>query len=139
MNAGITDFSMDHYDAVLDLWQKSDGIGLSEADSRENIAVFLERNPGMSFVATANDRIVGAILAGHDGRRGYLYHAAVDADFRGRGIGRALSTRALEALRRAGISKVHIFVYVENNAAFRFWESCGWERREDIQVVSTIL
>jgi N-acetylglutamate synthase len=73
----INPFSLDAYDAVLALWRQCEGIGLSQADSRENIQRYLERNPGMSFIATFNGTVVGAVLCGHDGRRGYIHHLAV--------------------------------------------------------------
>lgn len=139
MNAVILPFSIDYYEAVLDLWRRSDGIGLSDADSREEIAAYLARNPGMSFVAVADGIVLGAILSGHDGRRGYVHHAAVEEASRCAGIGSALVEHALQALRAVGIQKTHIFVYSDNEAAFRFWESSGWLRRSDIQVMTKTL
>ena len=79
--------AIEQYDEVLALWQRCPGVGLSGADEHAQIAHYLLRNPGMSFVAIADGRIVGAILGGHDGRRGYIHHLAVDTAFRRRGIG----------------------------------------------------
>ena len=79
------------YDEVLALWQKSEGVGLGESDDRAAIAAYLARNPGLSLVAVAGKRTVGAVLCGHDGRRGYLHHLAAASSHRRQGIARALA------------------------------------------------
>ncbi len=127
---------MADYGAAYSLWEKAEGIGLSQADSRENIARFLERNPGTSFVATAEGRLVGAVLCGNDGRRGFLHHLAVSPDQRRSGIGRALVDRCLAALAAAGMRKCHIFVLADNGEGQRFWERVGWEKRTTLVVMS---
>ena len=88
MNIAISPFTIELYDSVLALWQKCEGVGLSDADSREGIQSYLDRNPWMSFVATVDGSVVGAILAGHDGRRGYIHHLAVHPDHRRQGLAR---------------------------------------------------
>ena len=103
MTIDIAPFSIDLYDDVYALWRQCEGVGLSEADARGNIRAYLERNPGMSFVALAGGRVVGAILAGHDGRRGYVHHLAVHPSLRRHGIARRLVERAVCVLRSAGI------------------------------------
>ena len=77
MTFSISPLTIESYDAVLALWKQCEGVGLSDADSKEGIQRYLDRNPGMSFVATASGVVVGAVLAGHDGRRGYVHHLAV--------------------------------------------------------------
>jgi len=129
-------FSAADYDGALALWQRSKGIGLSEADSRENIETYLQRNPGMSFVARADGRLLGAVLSGHDGRRGYIHHLAVDASARRQGIGRRLIDASLAALKNAGIQKCHLFIFNKNESGLSFWKAQGWEQRCDICIVS---
>jgi len=90
----------------------------------------------MSFVATANGVAVGAVLAGHDGRRAYIHHLAVHPDCRRQGIGRRLVQSCLEVLRATGIRKAHIFIFNENSDGIAFWESVGWTPRSDIEVIS---
>jgi ribosomal protein S18 acetylase RimI-like enzyme len=136
MNVILKEMTIDHYDQVLALWQTSEGVGLSEADSRDGIASFLERNAGLSVVAFDVEQLVGVILCGHDGRRGYVHHLAVSPTHRRQGIGRALVAHSLAALERAGIDKCHIFVFRKNEAALAFWQGTGWAERDDLTMFS---
>lgn len=109
------------------------GMGLNTTDdSRAGIARFLARNPDTCFAAVDDGRIVGAILAGNDGRRGYIYHTAVRSDMRGRGIGRGLVERALAALEKEGISKVALVAFSRNVDGNAFWQRMGFEARKDL-------
>ena len=136
----IQPFVLTDYANVHTLWEACEGIGLhDDVDSRDGIAHYLERNPGLSFVARDGDRIVGAVLAGHDGRRGYLHHLAVHPESRHQGLGRQLVAAALAALKAQGIAKCHIFVFRDNPTGRAFWESCGWHLRNDIDLLSITL
>ena len=135
-NIHIREMTMADYDAAMALWQRTEGMGLRPADAPEHIARYLARNPGLSFVAMDGDNLVGTVLCGHDGRRGYLQHLAVERAYRGRGIGKALVERVLNALRDVGIRKCHLFVIKENQAAIAFWRHIGWELRQDIVTMS---
>lgn len=128
--------TLSDYDAVLALWQASPGVGLSDADSRPAIARFLERNPGLAFVAEEEGRLAGAVLCGHDSRRGYLYHLAVHPDFRRRGLGRALVEHCFNGLRALDIHKCHIFVYGQNEDGLAFWKRIGWVQRFELEILS---
>lgn len=132
----VRPMSLEDYAAVQDVWSSSAGVGLSEADSREGIAAFLVRNPGLSFVATENQRVVGAVLCGHDGRRGYIHHLAVASAYRRQGIAHLLVKRCLAALSETGIGKCHLFVFRENRDALTFWQETGWTERTDLYVFS---
>lgn len=118
--------------AVLELWRSCEGVGLSEGDTLEGLATFLARNPGTSWVVLDEDAVVGAVLAGHDGRRGYLYHLAVLASHRHQGLGRMLVHRALHALSLIGIFKCHVMVFRDNAVGLKFWDHAGWRTRDDI-------
>jgi len=126
------------YDQAAALWQAAEGIGLDDVDSREHIAAYLARNGPMSFAAIddADGRIVGAVLCGTDGRRGYMHHLAVAPTHAGQGLGRSLCQACLDALGRAGIRKCHIFVFARNVKARNFYAATGWELREDLMVMS---
>lgn len=136
MSYHIRQMTIDDYDHVIQLWQASDGIGLSEADSRESIQDYLTHNPRMSFCAWEGADLVGAVLCGHDSRRGYLHHLAVQKSHRRQGIGKALVEACLSALQEIGIAKCHIFVYQANQEGLAFWERCGWTLRTELVIMS---
>jgi len=136
MNIDISPFEIKFYDDVFALWQQCEGIGLSEADSRQNIQLYLDRNPGMSFVAISEGKIVGIVLAGHDGRRGYIHHLAVHSHCRRKGLARQLVGRCLAVLADSGIRKCHLFIFNDNANGIEFWKSMGWIQRTDISVIS---
>lgn len=128
------------YDAVYALWRSSPEMELNDLDdSREGVLRFLERNPGTAFVAEDEGQVVGVLLAGSDGRRGYIYHAGVHPKWRGRGIGTALVEAALQKLRAMRITKVGLLVFRDNGAGARFWEARGFEPREDLAYRSRVL
>ena len=125
--------TIEDYDGVYTLWRNTPGMGLNTTDdSREGIERYLRRNPTTSFVALWEDAFVGVILAGHDGRRGYIYHTAVLPAFRGRGIARQLVEQAMAALEREGIHKAALVVFARNALGNGFWESIGFSTREDL-------
>ncbi len=121
------------YDKVYALWLSCRGMGLNNLDdSREGIERFLKRNPETCFVAEDGGRLVGVIIAGNDGRRGYIYHTAVNPGFRRKGIAKALVNAALEALHDLGINKTALVVFDRNSDGNAFWESMGFTAREDL-------
>jgi N-acetylglutamate synthase len=133
----IRPFLMEDYHLAYDLWSRTPGMGLSASDSEDNIRRFLERNPGLSFVAEDHaGGVQGTVLAGHDGRRGFLYHLAVSAACRGQGTGRQLVQAALEALGSQSIMKCHIMVLDDNELGQTFWSGQGWLRRGNILLYS---
>ncbi|MBL7163164.1 MAG: GNAT family N-acetyltransferase [Anaerolineales bacterium] len=136
MGVEIRDLTIRDYDLVYALWSKSEGIGLSDADSKEGIKRFLARNPGLSFVAVDKGEIVGAALCGHDGRRGYIHHLATIKSHRHQGIGRSLVGRCMYALMRIGIGKCHLFVFGDNQDAIGFWEKVGYDKRVELVMMS---
>ncbi len=136
MDYSLDAFTMQDYEAVYALWRETEGVGLSSADEPEQIARYLARNPGMSFVARAGGEVVGAVLCGHDGRRGLLHHLAVRGDCRRQGIGAVLVKRCLEALHSQGIDKCHLFVFRSNQSGIEFWRSQGWDERLTLVLMS---
>ena len=129
----IRNMTIDDYNDVYRLWLNTPGIGLNTADdSREGIQKYLERNPNSCFVAEKNDEIIGVILSGHDGRRGFIHHTAVKVSERGSGIGSKLVDCAMTSLEKEGINKVALVVYGKNDIGNNFWEKYGFITRDDL-------
>ena len=131
--------SIAHFDDVTRLWKGSEGVGLDASDSRPAIRRYLVRNAGLSFVARVGTTIVGAVLCGHDGRRGYLYHLAVSPEHRGNGLGQKLVRRCLDKLKRIGIHKCNIYVFADNSRAEKFWVKRGWVARPGVATLQKVL
>jgi ribosomal protein S18 acetylase RimI-like enzyme len=136
MPYAIRELVLPDYEALYEFWQQTPNIGLSSADSRQAISAFLERNPGMSFVAEYQGRIVGSVLAGHDGRRGYLYHLAVKPEHRGNKVARGMVEKVVSRFEAAGVLKCHLMIFRKNEAGKEVWRRLGWELRQDIDVMS---
>jgi ribosomal protein S18 acetylase RimI-like enzyme len=136
MDIEFAEFHTEHIPAAIELWSNTDGIGLGESDSPDRIETFLDRNPGSSFVALQSGAVIGTVLCGNDGRRGYIHHLAVAKTQRRSGIARELVQRVLVGLRADGIPRCHIMVFEDNELAASFWEGMGWERRGDLRVFS---
>ena len=134
----IRPMGIEDYDAVTDLMRRTPGVSFRDADSRESTRRYLERNPGLSFVAEAGGRTVGCIMSGHDGRRGYLQHLVVLPEHRRQGIANALVEHCLAALAVLGIVKSHVDVFRTNDLAHAFWTGQGWKLRTDIDRFSFI-
>lgn len=129
----IRTMTMEDYEAVYDLWIHTPGMGLNTLDdSRDGIGKYLRRNPSTCFVAEEDGTVIGAIIAGHDGRRGYIYHLAVRQQYRKRGIGKRLTESVMEALEKEGIHKVALVALTRNDVGNGFWEAQGFSVREDL-------
>ncbi|PYI59643.1 MAG: hypothetical protein DMC60_09845 [Verrucomicrobia bacterium] len=126
-NIDTREFSISDYDGALQVWQRVEGVEIAEGDDREGVARFLVRNPGLSRVAIDGSAILGVALCGHDGRRGHIYHLAVDPAYQRRGLGKRLLDECLDGLRRAGVQRAIILVADDNQRGAEFWKRCGWE------------
>lgn len=125
--------SIDNYEAVYHLWSRTPGMGLNPADaSRDGILKYLSRNPSTCFIAENNNEVIGVIMSGHDGRRGFIYHLAVKASERNKGIGGTLVRYAIESLRKEGIHKVSLVVFSNNELGNAFWDNKGFSSRNDL-------
>lgn len=129
----IRKMRIDDYDEVYALWKSCAGMGLNNLDdSRDGIDKFIKRNPETCFVAETEDALVGVIMAGNDGRRGYIYHTAVNPQYRKQGIARRLVDSAMQAFKECGINKVALVVFDRNESGNAFWEALGFMQREDL-------
>ena len=132
--------TIEDYDNVHALWMTIKGFAIrSVDDSKEGVKRFLTRNPTTSVVAVCDEKVVGAILCGHDGRRGCLYHVCVHPDYRLRGIGRSMVTYCMNALKDEKISKVSLIAFTVNDIGNAFWKRIGWTRREDLNYYDFVL
>lgn len=127
---------IDDYNEIYALWKSVPGIGLSEADNRDNIAAYLLRNPGQSFVCKTKEQIVGTILCGNDGRRAYIHHTAVASEHRRQGIAAELVRLAMDIQKKSGLQKCHLFIFNENTLGKAFWREVGFAERQDIGMMS---
>ncbi len=128
------------YDGVKALWMTIKGFAIrSIDDSREGVEKFIRRNPSTSAVAVENGEIVGAILCGHDGRRGCFYHVCVMEKYRRHGIGKKMASFCMEALKEEGINKVSLIAFTQNDIGNAFWNKVGWTRREDLNYYDFVL
>jgi len=129
----IRQMRLSDYDDVYSLWLATPGMGLNNLDdSRDGIAKYLERNPDTCFVAEEDGIIIGVILSGHDGRRGFIHHTAVARDNQRQGIGGALVDAAMSSLKNEGINKVALVVFEQNEKGNAFWEKQGFAIRPNL-------
>ena len=129
----IRAMTLNDYEKVHDLWMKIKGFAIrSIDDSKEGVERFLNRNPGISVVAEEDGKIIGAILCGHDGRRGCMYHVCVYPDYSLKGIGKSMVVFAMEALKKEKINKVSLIAFTKNDIGNAFWKEIGWTKREDL-------
>ena len=125
--------TIEDYEKVYQLWLSCSGMGLNNLDdSKDGIAKYLDRNPDTCFVAEKSDEIIGVIISGHDGRRGFIYHTAVNPEYRNQGIAKMLVEAAMDALKANGINKVALVVFDRNKDGNAFWEKFGFTVREDL-------
>ncbi|SDN86623.1 GNAT family N-acetyltransferase [Acetanaerobacterium elongatum] len=129
----IRRMTIDDYDEIYKLWLRTPGMGLNTVDdSREGIEKYLCRNPNTCFIAEQDGEIIGVIMSGHDGRRGFIHHTAVKTTERGQGVGSALLEQAMNALRDEGINKVALVVFDKNEIGNQFWDKRGFTARDDL-------
>ena len=139
-NVSIREMKMEDFEEVYALWMQIHGFGIrSIDDSKEGVERFIRRNPTTSMVAVLGGKIIGAILCGHDGRRGCLYHVCVHENYRKHGIGQKMVNSCLEALKKEHICKVNLIAFKKNEVGNRFWQGMGWTFRDDVNYYECIL
>jgi len=132
--------TIDDYEKVYDLWNTIEGFVLrSIDDSKDGIKRFLDRNPNLSVVYEEDGKIIGALLCGHDGRRGSFYHVCVDKDHRNRGIATLMVKEAIKALKREKINKISLIAFSKNTGGNAFWQELKWLFREDVNYYDYVL
>ncbi len=136
----IREFKLDDYDTVYALWENSKpGVGIGRSDTREEIAKKLQRDPDLFIVAVDEGRIIGTVIGGYDGRRGIIYHLAVDQTYRGNGIGKLLMAEIEKRLAAKGCLKSYLLVTRENTDVIEFYNRLGWETMDVTLMGKTLI
>ncbi len=135
MSIEILPMAVDDLEDVTVLWNATEGVGMNESDGPKQLRGFLDRNPELSLIARDGSRLIGAVLCGHDGRRGFLYHLAVLPEYRNRGLGRAMVDRCLTSLTKLGLLRCNILIYVDNHVGEQFWKKAGWFDRSELKLL----
>ena len=124
------------FPALIELWRNTPGVDVTKSDTQAGLDYFLARNPGLSFVAVSGGQLVGALMCGQDGRRGFLHHLVVYTPFRRQGIARYLAQMSLDQLELLGIEKCHLFIRRDNESGMQFWKRLGWKERIELNMAS---
>jgi ribosomal protein S18 acetylase RimI-like enzyme len=134
----IRKMNINDYDSVYEIWQKC-GFELGASDSREEVEKFILKNPDSSLVGIADNKIIGSVLGGYDGRRGLVHHLSVDPEYRKLGYGKALVNALEVEFKKAGVVKMSFWVKVDNLKVVDFYKGCGYQKRDDIITMSKSL
>ncbi len=122
----IREMIIDDYPEVISFWKSCEGLNIDDSDLYENLEVYLKRNPGLSYIALRDNKIIGTIKCGQDGRRGYLHHLAIENKYRKLGIAKELLNISLKSLKDQGIKKCNAFILDTNIDLLSFWKHNGW-------------
>ena len=133
----IENFTMESYELVVDLWIKS-GISVGSTDTREELERMLQRNPNIFLIGKINNSVIGVVMGGFDGRRGYVHHLTIDPDYQRRGYGKIIMADLIEKFRKIGVHKIHLFIEKYNKDVVEFYRNLGWEIRDDLIMMSFV-
>ncbi|MCJ7647802.1 MAG: GNAT family N-acetyltransferase [Candidatus Lokiarchaeota archaeon] len=133
----IEKFTMESYENIVDLWGKS-GISVGSTDTRDEIERMLQRNPELFLIGKVDNKVIGVVMGGFDGRRGYVHHLAIDPDYQRRGFGTMIMDDILKKFRKIGVHKVHLFIEKYNKELVEFYKNLGWEMRDDLIMMSFV-
>lgn len=130
----IREFRLSDYDEVVGLWKES-GLILRPGDERQGMELKLQRDPDLFLVAESDRQILGVVLGAWDGRRGWVNHLAVRANYRRSGIGQALMNELEERLIRKGALKVNAQIYQSNKDSLAFFKAMSYEVHSNLIMV----
>lgn len=133
----IENFNMQYYPEVFELWKKAE-IGVGSSDSKEEIALILDRNPDLFLIGKEEEKIIASVIGAFDGRRGYVHHLAVDPNYQKKGYGKAMINDLMERFRKKKVHKIHLFIEKLNKGVMDFYSKHGWEIRDDLIMMSFI-
>lgn len=125
----------DDYQPVYDLWLSIErGVHVGRSDSPIEIEKKISRDPDLFLVAECQNKIIGSVIGGYDGRRGLIYHLAVNSTYRGQGIGSRLMDEVEARLRAKGCLKCYLLVIEDNHEAETYYQNRGWQHMKDIHL-----
>ena len=133
----IENFSMEYYEDIIEIWRKA-GLSIGSSDTKEEVNRMLKKNSNLFLIGKVNDNVVGVVVGGFDGRRGYVHHLAIDPNHQKKGYGRLIMMELINRFRIMGVHKVHLFIEKYNNEVIHFYEKLGWEIRNDLIMMSII-
>lgn len=137
INVKIEKFEMQYYPEIVELWRKA-GIGLGSSDTKEEIALILDRNQELFLIGKEQEKIIAVVIGAFDGRRGYVHHLAVDPKYQKKGYGKDIMDDLIERFRKKGVHKIHLFIQKENKQVLDFYSRQGWEIRDDLIMMSFV-
>lgn len=127
-------FSTD-YQFVYDLWLSIErGVRVGRSDTPAEIEKKISRDPDLFLVAECENKIIGSVIGGYDGRRGLIYHLAVGETFRGKGIGSRLMEEVESRLRAKGCLKCYLLVTTDNPEAEIYYQNRGWYQMDTVRL-----
>ena len=133
----IEKFTMESYENIVDLWRKS-SISVGSTDTRDEIERMLQRNPNLFLIGKVDNKVIGVVMGGFDGRRGYVHHLAIDPEYQRIGFGTMIMDDLIKRFRKIGVHKVHLFIEKYNKELVEFYMNLGWEIRDDLIMMSLV-
>ena len=133
----IENYTSQFYEDVVNIWKRT-GISVTSSDTKEEVSVMLNRNPDLCLIAKIDERVIGVVMGGFDGRRGYVHHLAIDPEYQKKGYGKLLMDELIERFKKKRIHKVHLFIEKHNEDVIAFYNKLGWEIRKDLVMMSFI-
>jgi len=133
----IENFSPQFYEDVVNIWKKT-GISVTSSDTKKELNVMFNRNPDLCLIARINEIIIGVVMGGFDGRRGYVHHLSIDPEYQRKGYGKLLMDELIERFQKKRVHKVHLFIEKHNKDVIAFYRKLGWEIRNDLVMMSFI-
>ncbi len=133
----IEKFTIELYEEIVMLWRKA-GVSVGSSDTREELERLLQRNPNLFLIGKLDKKIIGVVIGGFDGRRGYVHHLAVDPDYQKKGYGKMIMDELIEKFRKIGVHKIHLFIEKYNKNVVEFYQNLGWEIRDDLIMMSYV-
>jgi len=133
----IENFSLQFYEDVVIIWKKT-GISITSSDTKKEVNVMLNKNPDLCLIAKIDEKVIGVVMGGFDGRRGYVHHLAIDPEYQRKGYGRSLMDELTERFQKKRVHKVHLFIEKHNKDVINFYRKLGWEIRNDLVMMSFV-